>query len=94
MNVSEGSRVVLALEGGYDPRGVADCVVEVVAALAQHSTMDATGLPMPGTDNTCAPSASQITNSSVAFTEASLVHEHTRVAVEETKACLAAHWTL
>ncbi len=35
--VSEDSRVVLALEGGYDPRGVADCVVEVVAAMAERT---------------------------------------------------------
>ena len=38
MGVSEGSRVVLALEGGYDPRGVADCVVEVVAAMAEGAS--------------------------------------------------------
>lgn len=35
MGVSQDSRVVLALEGGYDPRGVADCVVEVVAAMTK-----------------------------------------------------------
>jgi acetoin utilization deacetylase AcuC-like enzyme len=35
MGVSQASRLVLALEGGYDPRGVADCVVEVVAAMAK-----------------------------------------------------------
>ncbi len=35
MGVSERSRVVLAFEGGYDPRGVADCVVEAVAAMAE-----------------------------------------------------------
>lgn len=34
MGVSQASRVVLVLEGGYDPRGVADCVVEVVASMA------------------------------------------------------------
>jgi acetoin utilization deacetylase AcuC-like enzyme len=34
MGASERSRVVLAFEGGYDPRGVADCVVETVAAMA------------------------------------------------------------
>lgn len=33
MGVSENCRVVLALEGGYHPRGVADCVAEVVAAM-------------------------------------------------------------
>ena len=38
MGVSEGSRVVLALEGGYDPRGVADCVEEVVAAMAEGAS--------------------------------------------------------
>lgn len=36
-SVSENSRIVLALEGGYDPRGVADCVVEVVAAMAERA---------------------------------------------------------
>jgi len=45
MGVSEGSRVVLALEGGYDPRGVADCVVEVVSAMAEGASgRDAEGL--------------------------------------------------
>jgi hypothetical protein len=33
MGASENCRVVLALEGGYHPRGVADCVAEVVAAM-------------------------------------------------------------
>jgi acetoin utilization deacetylase AcuC-like enzyme len=32
MGASENCRVVLALEGGYHPRGVADCVAEVIAA--------------------------------------------------------------
>ena len=40
IGVSQASRVVLVLEGGYDPRGVADCVVEVVASMANGAAQE------------------------------------------------------
>jgi hypothetical protein len=88
----------------YDPRGVADCVAEVVAAMTEVASGRAVEELVPGT----APHSSQATCNSFVhlfisfvvahkaalFAVPSLVHEHTRAAVQETKQRLSSHWKL
>ncbi len=98
-SVSENARIVLALEGGYDPRGVADCVVEVVAAMAERAPAFAADELESGaqTKHISRWGFTYLRRCSrwiAPFADASLVHQHTLAAVKETKERLSAHWKL
>jgi hypothetical protein len=100
MGASENCRVVLALEGGYHPRGVADCVAEVVAAMTDDEAGRAAAAEVISCteNNDTLPFLylfiSAVAHKATSFAAPSSVHEHTRAAVKETKERLSAHWKL